>query len=108
TYYVLTHPDLVGKRGEKMKERFKQLIQSLFSVKSIWITIVLPVMVLGIIFFSSTLNNVFTETYDIEKFASAKQTIRSPITIEKEQGTERKTRETIQAVEDRYDISSEI
>lgn len=108
TYYVLTHPYLVDKRGEKMKERFKQLIQSLFNVKSIWITIVLPVMVLGIIFFSSTLNNVFTETYDIEKFASAKQTIRSPITIENEQETERKTRETIQAVEDRYDISSEI
>src|SRR5699024_4080722 len=91
-----------------MKERFKQLIQSLFNVKSIWFTSVLPVMVRALILFSSTLSNVFTETYEIEKFASAKQTIRPPNTIENEPETERKTRETIQAVEDRYDISSEI
>lgn len=68
----------------------------------------IPIAMLGILFFLSTLNNVFTETYEIERFASAKKTIRSPITIENEQQTERKTRETIQAVEDRYDISSEI
>src|SRR5699024_12602242 len=54
------------------------------------------------------MNNVYTEIYDIERFSRAKQTIRSPITIENEQETERKTRETIQSVEDRYNISEEI
>src|SRR5690625_3811928 len=48
------------------------------------------------------------ETYDIEQFDRAKQTIRSPITNENEQETERKVRETVQAVEDRYSISEEI
>src|SRR5690625_4171764 len=54
------------------------------------------------------INNVYTEIYDIERFSRAKQTIRSPITIENEQETQRKTRETIQSVEDRYNISEEI
>lgn len=48
------------------------------------------------------------ETYNIERFNRAKETIRSPITIENEQETKRKTWETIQAVDDRYNISSEI
>jgi len=55
-----------------------------------------------------TVNNVHTETYDIERFSNANTTIRSPITIENEQETERKTRETVQAVQDRYDISNEV
>src|SRR5699024_7783963 len=38
----------------------------------------------------------------------AKETIRSPITIENKQKTEQKTRETVQAVDDRYNISKEI
>src|SRR5699024_343191 len=76
--------------------------------KSNWFVISLAVLVLGIFFFLMTFNNVYTKTYDIERFNRAKETIRSPITIENEQETERKTRETSQAVEDRYDISSEI
>src|SRR5690625_7306864 len=70
--------------------------------------IVIPVILLGLFFFIMTMNNVFTETYDIEKFNRAKQTIRSPITIENEQETERKMRETVQSVEDRFSISQEI
>ncbi|WP_163970034.1 HD family phosphohydrolase [Oceanobacillus halotolerans] len=75
-----------------------------FSKFFIWI----PVIVLGIFFFLVTMNNVSTETYEIERFTSAKETIYSPITIENEQETERKTRETVQAVEDRFTISEEI
>ncbi len=48
------------------------------------------------------------KTYDIEKFSNAKETIRSPITIENKQETDRKTREAVQAVGDRYSISSEV
>lgn len=51
---------------------------------------------------------MFTKTYDIERFNRAKETIRSPITIENEIETERKTRETVQAVEDRFAISEEV
>ncbi len=54
------------------------------------------------------MNNVFTETYDIERFDRAKVTIRSPITIENEAETERKLRETILSVSDRYTIVEEI
>lgn len=54
------------------------------------------------------MNNVFTETYDIERFDRAKETIRSPITIENEAETERKLRETVLSVSDRYTIVEEI
>nr|WP_044476962.1 HDIG domain-containing metalloprotein [Oceanobacillus massiliensis] len=76
--------------------------------KNKWLLILLPVSLLGIYFFFMTLSNVHTETYDIERFSNANVTIRSPITIENEQETERKTRETVQAVQDRYDISDEV
>ncbi|MBT2214499.1 HDIG domain-containing protein [Virgibacillus dakarensis] len=81
---------------------------SLLNFNSRWITIVIPVILLGIFFFLVTVNNVFTETFNIERFSNARETIRSPITIENELETERKTRETVQSVEDRYDISKEI
>lgn len=73
-----------------------------------WIRIGVPVVLLGSIFFLVTLSNVFTETYDIERFSNAKQTIRSPLTIENKKETEIKIREAIQSVEDRYNISSDI
>lgn len=72
------------------------------------ITIFLPTLLLGIFFFLITINNVYTETYDIERFNRAKETIRAPITIENDVETERKTRETVQSVADRYDISMEV
>ncbi|MGM8213524.1 HD family phosphohydrolase [Virgibacillus sp. W0430] len=79
-----------------------------FNVQSKIVTVFLPMLLLGIFFFFITLNNVYTETYDIERFNRAKETIRSPITIENAVETERKTRETVQAVTDRYDISQEV
>ncbi|MFD2046100.1 HD family phosphohydrolase [Ornithinibacillus salinisoli] len=90
-----------------MKIKFHHILDVL-KIKTKWVTLLLPGLILGIFFFAISLNNVFTETYDIERFTSAKQTIRSPITIENEQETERKTRETVQAVEDRYLISDEV
>ena len=68
----------------------------------------IPIMLLGIFFFFICLNNVYMKSYDIERFNRAKETIRSPITIENELETERKTRETVQAVEDRFIISEEV
>lgn len=73
-----------------------------------WMRICFPVVLLGTFYFLLTLSNVFTETYEIERFSNAKQTIRSPITIENKKETDRKTREALQSVEDRYNVSSEI
>lgn len=91
----------------RVKRLFNRL-SALFKINTRWLTIILPVVLLGIFILLLTMNNVFTEIYDIERFSRAKQTIHSPITIENEQETKRKTRETIQSVEDRYDISEEI
>jgi len=91
-----------------LKNKFVHILKVIFHVKNRWMAIVIPVILLGLFFFIMTMNNVFTETYDIEKFNRAKQTIRSPITIENEQETERKMRETVQSVEDRFSISQEI
>lgn len=84
------------------------IVDPLIKVRKKWITIILPVAVLGAFFFLATFNNVYTETYDIERFTNTDKMIRSPITIENEDETKRKTRETVQSVEDRYNISSEI
>ncbi|MGP4107234.1 HD family phosphohydrolase [Virgibacillus sp. L01] len=90
-----------------MTKLLQNFVKTLFKIRIKWVTVVLPVVILGVFFFLVTVNNVFTETYDIERFSSAKETIHSPITIENEQETQRKTRETVQAVEDRFDISTE-
>lgn len=74
-----------------MKERISKKLESL-GKKHNWLFILLPVVLLGVFFFFITLNNVQTEIYDIERFSNASETIRSPITIENEQETERKTR----------------
>ncbi|WP_153464607.1 MULTISPECIES: HD family phosphohydrolase [Sediminibacillus] len=85
-------------------KRFKQLPV----YKNKWLKISLAVLLLCIFFFFITLSNVYTETYNIERFNEAKETIRSPLSIENKKETERERREAIQAVEDRYEISSEI
>jgi cyclic-di-AMP phosphodiesterase PgpH len=73
-----------------------------------WSIITVATLLLGLFFFFLTINNVHTEIYEIERFSRAKETIRSPVTIENEQETERKTRETVQSVEDRYNIDQEV
>ncbi|WP_047981461.1 HD family phosphohydrolase [Ornithinibacillus contaminans] len=86
----------------------KNIIRFFLEIRSKWIRIVLPVLALALYFFVLMINNVYTETYDIEPLTNARQTIRSPITIENEQETVRKTREAVQAVEDRFDISTDV
>src|SRR5699024_6397530 len=49
-----------------------------------------------------------SQTYEIEKFNRTKETIRSPITIEHEAETDRKMRETVLEVGDRYTTVEEI
>ncbi|GIO27580.1 HD family phosphohydrolase [Ornithinibacillus bavariensis] len=87
---------------------FKNLFDSLLNVRTKWIRIFIPVLGLAVYFFFLTFNNVHTETYDIEPLTNARETIRSPITIENKQETLRKTREASESVEDRFDISEDV
>lgn len=96
------------REGDTMFSKIGQHIMKLFKSKTKWMTISTSILVLGIFIFLVTFNNVYTKTYDIERFNRAKETIRSPITIENEQETQRKTREISQAVRDRFNISDEI
>ncbi|MDC3413352.1 HD family phosphohydrolase [Aquibacillus sp. 3ASR75-11] len=90
-----------------MKNRWKWLRS--FRLKQMkWLNIWMPLLIMGLFFFVIAISNVYTETYDIERFSEANQTIRSPLTIENKDETERKSREAVEAVEDRFSISSEV
>src|SRR5690625_2291772 len=93
---------------KRLKKKMSKKAKSLFEKTSNRIFIIISVVFSAIFFFFISFSNVHMETYDVERFTNARDTIRSPITIENEQETERKTRETVQAVEDRYNISEEI
>ncbi|MBP1968702.1 putative nucleotidyltransferase with HDIG domain [Virgibacillus natechei] len=90
-----------------MKKIFNSL-KSLLIIRNQSIFILISVLLLGLFFFFISLNNVHTQAYDIERFGIADETIRSPLTFEKEQETERETREAIQSVEDKFEISDEM
>lgn len=83
-------------------------ITAVFNHRNKWAMVLLPMLIIGIIFFISTMNQVYTKSYDIERFNRAKETVRSPVTVVNEIETERKIRETLQAVGDRYTISEDI
>lgn len=87
---------------------FKNIIEYIMKIRTKFLRIVLPIIALSLYFFLLSFNNVYTETYDIEPLTTARETIRSPITIENQQETKRKTREVYQSVQDRFDISTDI
>ncbi|MFC4558851.1 HD family phosphohydrolase [Virgibacillus kekensis] len=91
-----------------MKKMWRGFTYKSRKLRTVWIPIILPAVVLGVIFFLVTFNNVYTKTYDMERFSTARETIHSPITVVNEQETQRKTREIVQSVEDRYNVSAEI
>ncbi|GGA68640.1 HD family phosphohydrolase [Ornithinibacillus halotolerans] len=87
---------------------FKGMLETIVKIRSKWLRIIVPVLALCLYFFIITIGNVYTETYDIEPLTTARETIRSPITIENQEETERKTRQALEAVEDRFDILTNI
>jgi len=89
-----------------MKSNMQKLTN--FIKKSKLTYIYVPALLLAVLFFLMTFQNVHLQTYEIERFDRAKENIRSPITIENEAETERKTRESVQAVTDRYAIADDI
>ncbi|BAM47244.1 HD family phosphohydrolase [Amphibacillus xylanus] len=70
--------------------------------------VIITLLIIGITIFLSTLTNVYTETYEIERYSISNDTIQSPISIEDTRETERRKREALNAVEDRYLISPEV
>src|SRR5699024_11647698 len=88
-----------------MKNLFDKFIQV---TKSRWTYSYVPAIVFAVFFYLITFNNVHLDTDEIERFDRAKETIRSPISVENESETERKTRESVQAVTDGYSIIDEI
>lgn len=91
-----------------MKKKFVEKIDKWLSHRTSLFLIVVAVLVQSIFFFFITLNNVYMETYDLQRFTTANTTIRSPITIENEAETERKIREAVEQVGDRYSISEQV
>ena len=87
-----------------MKARFLQQLQKLNMHKS-KLLLALPAFVVAVFFFALAIPNVHTETYKLEKYSTAPETIRSPITIENKHKTEQQLREVTQSVEDQYTIS---
>jgi len=90
----------------EVKKNMRKFMTTFLNTK--WLMIIFPMLILGSFFLFLTLKNVHTQTYDIERFSRAKTTIRSPITIENEAETDRKMRETVESVEDRYTVSEKI
>ncbi|MFB1050779.1 HD family phosphohydrolase [Paraliobacillus sp. JSM ZJ581] len=89
-----------------MKEKWGNIFQSIGSLNKP-MSMILSSFLIGGLFFIFMLSNVFTETFEIERFNNAKETIRSPITIEDKKETEQRRREAIQSVKDRYYISTD-
>ncbi len=72
------------------------------------IQVTLTLLIIGVTITLATLSNVYTETYEIERYSISSDTIKSPVTVEDTRETERRKRESLSAVEDRYLITAEI
>lgn len=72
------------------------------------IQVTLTLLIIGVTITLATLSNVYTETYEIERYSISSDTIQSPVTVEDTRETERRKRESLSAVEDRYLITAEI
>src|SRR5690625_2234213 len=100
-----------GRRHSKRVSYLKKIFtffSRLFDRNTKWVSVYLSSLILGILFYTLMIGNVYSPTYDVDRFDRAKETIRSPITIENEVETERKMRETILAVSDRYTVVEEV
>ena len=85
---------------EKPKEHMKK------RKPVVWI--IACVTVIGLFFFLMATSNVQPDTYEIEKFTEAKQTIYSPVTVTNQKETDAKIQEAVQAVDEQYTISESI
>ena len=93
----------------KLKSWYKRLHKSWEKVlQHTYIRNIFFAGVIAVIFFVACYQHIAAETYDIEKYSIAPETIRSPITVENTKETDRRIREVVQSVEEHYDVSHEI
>src|SRR5690625_2725827 len=100
-----------GRRHSKRVSYLKKIFtffSRLFDRNTKWVSVYLSSLILGILFYTLMIGNVYSPTYDVDRFDRAKETIRSPITIENEVETERKMRETILVVSYGYTVVEEV
>lgn len=90
-----------------LKTRWKKILPFFKKRRKYFFTII-PALIIGAIVFITLLDNVRTDTYEIQRFAVSEETIRSPITIENKQETDQRIREAVDAIPDRYSISEEV
>lgn len=64
-------------------------------------------LIIGLVLFFSMYSNVKPAQLDVEKFSIAKETIRSPITIEDKEQTEKKRNEVVSQVKPQYVLKQE-
>jgi cyclic-di-AMP phosphodiesterase PgpH len=69
---------------------------------------VLLYMVLGAVLYAVMFSNVRPEKLEVNKLEVANQTVRSPITVEDKEATERKQKEALAEVKDVYTLNIEI
>ncbi|WP_442595013.1 HD family phosphohydrolase [Neobacillus sp. D3-1R] len=69
---------------------------------------VLLYLIMGFVLFIGMYNNVKPEKLDLHKFEVAKQTVRSPSTVEDKVSTERKRKEALEQVPDVYVLNRDI
>src|SRR5699024_7271971 len=81
---------------------------SIYKHQSKWMMVVVASLVIRVVLFLFILNNVHSQSYDIERMKRIKNSKRRPNTIENKTEKELKTRESVQSVEDRYTIKEDI
>jgi len=82
-------------------------LTAILNLLNIKIFRVLLFLLIGIIMYSAMYSNVKPEKLNLKLFSVAEQTIRSPITIEDKESTEKSRREAVEQVRDVYIVKKE-
>lgn len=82
-------------------------LTAILNLLNIKIFRVLLFLIIGIVMYSAMYSNVKPEKLNLELFSVAEQTIRSPITIEDKESTEKSRREAVEQVKDVYSVKKE-
>ncbi|MEH7443109.1 HD family phosphohydrolase [Bacillus sp. JJ1122] len=82
-------------------------LTAILKLLNIKIVRVLLFLLIGIVMYSAMYSNVKPEKLNLELFSVAEQTIRSPITIEDKESTEKSRREAVEQVKDIYSVKKE-
>lgn len=88
-------------------DKLQVQLTAILNLLNIKIFRVLLFLLLGIVMFSAMYSNVKPEKLNLDLFSVAEKTIRSPITIEDKESTEKSRREAIEKVNDVYTVKKE-